>query len=85
MKNGMEIDRCGTKCYYVNDKLHREDGPALDNDRFKEWWVNGRHHRKDGPAIETSSGHKMWYYEGEYVPVKSQEDFIIYLKLKSFW
>jgi len=29
MKNGWEMDEKGNECHYVNDKLHREDGPAI--------------------------------------------------------
>ena len=32
----------GTKEWYRNDKLHREDGPAIEYvDGTKEWWLNG--------------------------------------------
>ena len=27
--NEREMDLDGTQCYYLNGKLHREDGPAL--------------------------------------------------------
>lgn len=30
MKNGLKIDKEGNKKYYLNGKLHREDGPALE-------------------------------------------------------
>jgi hypothetical protein len=29
MKNGLVITKYGTKCWYKNDLLHREDGPAV--------------------------------------------------------
>ena len=31
MKNRFIVDELGTKKYYLNDKLHREDGPAIEN------------------------------------------------------
>ena len=33
----------GYKAWYLNDKLHREDGPAIewDND-YKYWCLNGK-------------------------------------------
>ena len=32
----------GDKFWYLNDKLHREDGPAAEYvDGDKEWWLNG--------------------------------------------
>jgi len=30
MKNGLIIDAIGTKRHYLNNKLHREDGPAVE-------------------------------------------------------
>ena len=42
MKNGMYTNKYGTKAWYVNDELHRLDGPAIEGaDGSKEWWVNG--------------------------------------------
>ena len=32
----------GSKSWYLNDKLHREDGPAREYaDGSKSWWLNG--------------------------------------------
>ena len=32
----------GTKHWYLNGKLHREDGPAIEYaDGSKAWWLNG--------------------------------------------
>jgi hypothetical protein len=43
----------GTKHWYKEGKLHREDGPAVEwIIGYKEWWVEGLRHRTDGPAIE---------------------------------
>ena len=40
-------------CYYLNKKLHRLDGPAVEyNDGCKIWYKNGRRHRIDGPVYE---------------------------------
>jgi hypothetical protein len=33
-KNGLHTDEFGNKFWYLDDKLHREDGPA-------EEWANG--------------------------------------------
>lgn len=64
MKNGMEADEYGTKRYYVNGKLHREDGPAIECiNGDKIWCQRGQYHRIDGPAIELSNGINIWYYE----------------------
>ena len=51
---------------YKNNKLHREDGPAvIRNNGSKEWYKNGRLHRDDGPAIIHSDGDKLWYKNGK--------------------
>ena len=30
MKDGLNIDSNGTKCWYLNGKFHRTDGPAIE-------------------------------------------------------
>ena len=38
----IETDRFGTKRYYWNNKLHREDGPAVEwSNGTKEWYLYG--------------------------------------------
>jgi antitoxin component YwqK of YwqJK toxin-antitoxin module len=62
----VEIDNKGTKRWYINDKLHREDGPACEYaDGYKSWYINDKLHRKDGPAIEFANGSKEWYSNGK--------------------
>ena len=57
--------------WYLNDKLHREDGPAVEcADGYKAWYLNGNLHREDGPAIEYANGSKLWYLNGQ----KHRED-----------
>jgi len=56
----------GTKEWYLNGKLHREDGPAIEGvDGSKEWFLNGKPHREDGPAIEGADGTKAWFLNGK--------------------
>ena len=51
--------------WYINGKMHREDGPAIEySDGYKAWFVNGKLHREDGPAIEDSNDDKAWYING---------------------
>ena len=51
----------GDKAWYLNGKLHREDGPAFEGaSGSKEWYLNGKRHREDGPAIEWADGSKSW-------------------------
>ena len=56
----------GSKYWYLNDKLHREDGPAIEYaDGDKYWHLNGEYHREDGPAIEYANGDKDWFLNGQ--------------------
>ena len=56
----------GDKFWYLNDKLHREDGPAFEcANGYKSWYLNGNLHREDGPAVEYTDGSKSWYLNGE--------------------
>ena len=55
------VDDDGTKRWYLNDKRHREDGPAIEyTNGTKFWYLNGNRHRTDGPAVECV-GNKYWY------------------------
>ncbi len=43
MKNGMFVEK-GVNKWYVNDKLHRLDGPAIDSpDGLSSWYVHGQY------------------------------------------
>jgi hypothetical protein len=62
----VKVDTTGTKRWYFNGKLHREDGPAIEwADGDKEWYINGNRHREDGPAIEWRDGQREWCINGE--------------------
>jgi len=51
-----ETDSNGTVRWYLNDKFHREDGPAIERVSGEKWWcLNGERHRTDGPAIENAN------------------------------
>jgi hypothetical protein len=66
MKNGLEIDERGHKFYYLNDLLHRIDGPAIKyKDGTEEWYQNDKRHRLNGPAVTFASGYKYWYQYGQ--------------------
>jgi len=55
----------GGKVWYLNGKLHREGGPAIEwPDGTKAWYLNGKLHREGGPAVERSDGGKAWYLDG---------------------
>ncbi len=45
-----------------NNKLHREEYPAIEWDNGTKWWyINGQIHREDGPAIERPIGNNGWF------------------------
>ena len=62
MRNGCSIDSNGTKYWWKNWRLHRDDGPAVEwADGSVVWKQNGKYHREDGPAIECANGSKSWW------------------------
>ena len=61
-----EIDKYGTKRWYLNGIPHREDGPAVEFlDGDQSWFFEGKLHREDGPAIISSHGYKEWFNNGK--------------------
>jgi hypothetical protein len=53
------------KRFYLNGKLHREDGPAvIYPNGTKVWLLNDKLHREDGPAYIGSDGRQEWYLNG---------------------
>jgi hypothetical protein len=67
LKYRIEVDTCGTRCYYNNaGELHRDDGPAVEYaDGLKYWYQNGQLHRTDGPAVVFEDGDNYWYINGK--------------------
>jgi hypothetical protein len=56
----------GTRKWFLNGKLHRQDGPAVERaDGSRAWCLNGQLHRQDGPAIEYPNGSREWYLNGK--------------------
>tara|TARA_B110000503_G_C7001013_1_gene351534 strand:+ start:341 stop:601 length:261 start_codon:yes stop_codon:yes gene_type:complete len=85
MKSNPTILKDGTKYWYLNDLLHREDGPAFEGaGGIKAWYINGKFHREDGPAIEYAHGDKRWYYQGKLIDCKDNQEFLRIIKLKMF-
>jgi len=55
----------GSKYWYLNGIIHRENGPSIEHangDKF--WWLNGELHREDSPAVEYANGSKTWWLNG---------------------
>ena len=64
MKNGLIVDGCGTKFYYKDNMLHREDGPAVIHENGTlSYHINGKRHREDGPALIYWTGSVEYYIE----------------------
>jgi len=70
-----EINKFGTKRWYQNGKLHRENGPAIEYaNGGEEWRQNGKLHRLDGPAVEWFDGSKEWWLNDEEY---TKEEFVL--------
>lgn len=68
----------GTKNWFKDGKVHREDGPAVEwANGDRGWYKNGEPHREDGPAFESVNGSKEWYLEDQYYPQINLEDYKI--------
>ena len=62
----VQVSDIGTKRWYLDGKLHRVDGPAVEwADGSKYWFLNDKLHRVDGPAVEGFDGGKSWYLDGK--------------------
>ena len=86
MKNGLIEDGFGTRRWYLNGNLHREDGPAIESAKgTKHWLIHGQLHRIDGPALELYNGYKEWWVNEEQIDCKNNEEFLRIIKLKAFW
>jgi hypothetical protein len=85
MRNGHSIDADGYEYYYINDCLHREDGPALISPTgYRAWFINGVRHREDGPAEIYSSGLELYWLNGECLLIGSKKEFDQYKRLIAF-
>jgi len=74
----------GGVAFVKNGKVHRENGPAIEQsngDKF--WYINGKLHREGGPASEYQNGYKEWWINGK----RHREDgpAIIYSNGNKFW
>ena len=66
IKYEVKVYNDGNKYWYLNNKLHREDSPAIEYaNGDKKWYLDDTLHREDGPAIEYAIGTKYWYLNGK--------------------
>ena len=74
MRNGKKVDEHGNIYYFMDDMLHREDGPAVEHvSGTKIWWIRGKIHNIHGPAIIYPDGQTRFYINDELV---SERQFI---------
>jgi hypothetical protein len=67
-KNGLHINKAGTKRWFLNDKLHKLDGPAfIGADGREVWYLNGKPHREDGPAVLEADCVEGWCLNDVYL------------------
>ena len=74
----------GSLGWCKNNQWHRVgDLPAvIQANGVLHWYQDNQRHRFGGPAIIWPSGTlEWWYWRGEKIPVRSQEEFIEYLIL----
>ena len=72
-RNGRYERDAGDFYWYRDDRLHREDGPAVElKSGVTEWYIDGKRHRIDGPAVDfgMEGGYGEWYQNG----LKHRED-----------
>jgi hypothetical protein len=51
--------------WYLNDHLHRVDGPAVITASGRQvWYFDGEIHRVGGPAVINPNGNVQWYEQG---------------------
>lgn len=63
---GCVTDKEGTKTWYVNGLIHRENGPAVIMTSGSQYWIqNGEYHRENEPAVIMANGQKEWWHLGE--------------------
>ena len=81
--------KCSGNYYYLNNELHRENGPAVESSNGdKLWYKNGKLHREDGPAIEYASGSKFWLLNSKlygYNSAFTNETWIKFIKTLIFY
>jgi hypothetical protein len=77
----------GSKWWYKNSILHREDGPAIEwADGSKSWYIDGMLHREDGPAVERNFSARLpkfeyWLFNVTIPKEKFTPEYILEVKL----
>ena len=79
-----DINSDGDLLWSKNGYWHRDgDKPArIEATGSLQWCKNGELHRVRGPAVITENNNFEWYFKGEKILVKSQEEFLKWLSDK---
>ena len=75
IKYEVKVNNTGTKSWWLNGELHREDGPAIERaNGDKAWYLNGNLHCNYGPAIEKADGFTRYYLHGKRLTKEEWEN-----------
>lgn len=73
----------GYKQWYINGKRHRADGPAIEGlYQLKKKYTSTNDYLLD---VVKANSYNKWYYDGQEILCRSQEEFERIIKLKAFW
>lgn len=63
----------GDKRWYLDGRLHREGGPAIEyGNGDKGWYLHGTPHRLDGPAFDFAE-RQTYFFEGHQISQEASE------------
>ncbi len=66
-----KVDHIGTRRWYLDGHVHREDGPAVIYLNGEEWWCQqSKIHREGGPAYTNNNGQIEWWLDHETYTLK---------------
>jgi hypothetical protein len=62
----------GDNVYFLNDKLHRTNGPAIEYvSGSKCWYLNGFEHNDKGPSGVYDTHLKLWHINNKHQTLKN--------------
>jgi hypothetical protein len=75
--------------YHVgNNRYYESVSNEQEYKNYKYWHIDYFHlnnlYHRDAPAREYSDGHKSYYYNNVFIPVKIYKEFKKYLNIKVF-
>lgn len=62
------VDEFYTIYYFLNGKLHNENGPAIIYANGTQYYyLNGKRHNENGPAIIHPDGRQEFWIDGKFI------------------